>query len=71
MIRARSRTLQVGDTVNVRNFLTGDGWLSDIIREANRPLSFQIKLQDGRIVRQHIDHIIYRSNLQPAQASGN
>ena len=67
--RARSRTLQVGDTVNVRNFPTGDGWLPGIIMEENGPLSFQIKLQDGRMVRRHIDHIIYRSNSQPAQAS--
>ena len=56
--RARSRTLQVGDTVNVQNFPTGDGWLPGIIMEENGLLSFQIKLQDGRMVRRHIDHII-------------
>ena len=31
-------------------------------------LSFQIKLQDGRVVRRHIDHIIYRSTSQTTQA---
>ena len=49
--------------------MTGDGWLPGIIVEVNRPLSFQIKLQDVRMVRQHIDHIIYCSNSLPAQAS--
>ena len=49
--RARSQTSPVSDTVNVRNFPTGDGWLPGIIMEANGPLSFQIKLQDGRMVR--------------------
>ena len=48
--KARNRTLQVGDTVSVRNFPSGNGWLPDIIEERSGPLSFQIKLQDGRIV---------------------
>ena len=38
--RARSRTLQVGDTVNVRNFPAGNGWLPGIIEEETGPLSF-------------------------------
>ena len=66
--RARSRTFQVGDTVNVRNFATGNGWLPGIIEEETGSLSFQIKLQDGRVVRWHIDHIIYRSTSQTTQA---
>ena len=45
--RIRSRTLQVGDTVNVRNFPTGNGWLPGIIEEETGSLSFRIKLQDG------------------------
>ena len=64
--KARSRTLQVGDTVNVHNFPAGNGWLPGIIEEETRPLSFRIKLQDGQVVRHHIDHIIYRSILQIA-----
>ena len=60
--RAKSRTIQARNTVNVRNFPAGNGWLPGIIVEANGPLSFQIKLQDGRVVKQHIDHIIHCSN---------
>ena len=67
--RARSRTLQVGDTVNIRNFPAGNGWLPGIIEEETGPLSYRIKLQDGRVVRHHIDHIIYRSTSQIAQMS--
>ena len=48
--KARNRTLQVGDTVSVHNFPSGNGWLPGIIEERSGPLSFQIKLQDGRIV---------------------
>ena len=62
--KARNRTLQVGDTVSVRNFPSGNGWLPGIIEERSGPLSFQIKLQDGRIVRRHIDHIICRSSSE-------
>ena len=49
--RARRRTLEVGDTVNVYNFSTGDDWLPGSIVKANRPLSLQSKLQDGLMVR--------------------
>ena len=48
---SRLRTLQVGDNVQVRNFPTGNGWVPGIIIKASAPLSFQIKLQEGRIVR--------------------
>ena len=67
--RARSLTLQVGDKVNIHNFPAGNGWLPGIIEEETGPLSFRIKLQDGQVVRRHIDHIIYRSTSQIAQMS--
>ena len=37
---------------------TGDGWLPGAVEKTSGPLSFNIKLQDGRIVRCHIDHIL-------------
>ena len=44
-------------------FSTGDGWLTGTIEKASGPLLFNIKLQDGRTVRCHIDHIL----LHPKQ----
>ena len=67
--KARSQTLQVGDTVSVRNFPSGNGWLPGVIEERSGPLSYQIRLQDGRLVRRHIDHIIYRSSSEPTNTS--
>ena len=58
--RGQQRTLNVGDTVNIRNFATGDRWLPRSIVEASGPLSFCIQLEDGCLVRRHIDHIISR-----------
>ena len=63
--RSRQRICEVGDRVNVKNFPTGDNWLQGTIVKVSGPLSFQVKLQDGRIVRRHVDHIIQRSPQMP------
>ena len=55
--------------MSVRNFTTGDTWLPGIIVESRGLLSFQVKLQDGRTVRQHLDHIIYRPASQTFNGS--
>ena len=67
--KARERKFQVGDSVSVRNFTTGDTWLLGTIVESRGPLSFQVRLQDGRTVRRHLDHIIYRSTSQTFNGS--
>ncbi len=58
---AKSRLFQLGDAVSVRGFGTGLGkspnWLAGSVLEQTGPLSFQIELEDGRLVRRHIDHI--------------
>ena len=58
---SRHRTFQVGDGVQIRDFNTGNGWIPGTISKTNGPLSFNVKLQDGRIVCQHTDHILSRS----------
>ena len=63
--RSQQRIFEVGDRVNVKNFPTGDNWLQGTIVKVSGPLSFQVKLQDGRIVRRHVDHIIQRSPQMP------
>ena len=37
----------VGDNVQIRDFLTSNGWVPGVIEKASGPLSFHIKLQDG------------------------
>ena len=57
-IHAKGHLFVPGDTVYVQNFDRGSPniWLPGNITQAMGPLSFQIALSDGRIVR-HTDHI--------------
>ena len=59
-LKTKERTFQAGDTVSVCNF-PGDTWIQGIIDKPSDPLSFYVKLQDGRVIRQHTDHILTRS----------
>ena len=54
---AKDRTLRVGDTVFVMNFSGKTKWLHGVIVEQTGPVSFRIRLEDGRVVRRHIDHV--------------
>ena len=38
-----------------QNFGTGQRWMPAIIREVTGPVSFLMKLPDGRLVRRHQD----------------
>ena len=50
---AKERAFKKGDSVYAQNFGTGSKWLSAVIQEVTGPVSFLVKLQDGRIVRRH------------------
>ena len=54
---AKDRTLRLGDTVFVMNFSGKIKWLYGVIVEQTGPVSFRIRLEDGRVVRRHIDHV--------------
>ena len=54
---AKERELTIGTSVLVRNFPNDDSWLRGILKDKSGPLSFSIELDDGRIIRRHIDHI--------------
>ena len=54
---ANRRHFTIGDTVFVRDFPTGNKWLPGTVTQSKGPLSFLIKLADGRVFRRHIDHI--------------
>ena len=40
-----------------QNFGTGSKWLPSVVLEVTGPVSFLVKLQDGRLVRRHKDHL--------------
>ena len=53
---AKDRRIDEGDKVYVRNFSSGPCWLPGVVVSQSGPVSFVVKLQDGRTVRRHQDH---------------
>ena len=62
-VHARDRFFAKGDQVLVRDVLGGRGprWLSGVIVEQRGPVSFVVRLMDGRIFRRHQDHLRHRT----------
>ena len=65
---------------SMRAFSTGEpvyistpnkGWDSGLVSEINGPLSYTIKLNDGRQVKRHVDHIRKRSDYPGSNQSGS
>ena len=54
---AKARTFELNDPVFVKNPSSGPPWLSGHITEIRGPVSYTVKLTDGRVVRKHIDQI--------------
>ena len=54
---AKERELTIGTSVLVRNFPNDNSWLRGTLKDKSGPLSFTIELDDGRIIRRHLDHI--------------
>ena len=58
--RSKGESLNVEDTVYVRNFGQGSIWWEGKIINRQGPLTWLVKLTDGRIIQRHIDHIRIR-----------
>ena len=60
---AVSCTFLVGDNVYLRNFdaRSSDAWLPGVVSQLSGPRSVAVKLNDGRNVRCHFDHVKFRS----------
>ena len=69
--RSQHWTLKVGDKVSIKNFQARDSWLPGTIVKVSGPLSFHVELQDGRIIRRHVDHILLRSTPTPEEPNDN
>ncbi len=50
----------------IRNFLSNLRWMPGTIKGQQGPVSHEIKLDDGRVMRRHVDHIRSRfSSTKP------
>ena len=59
--KANDRCFKEGDTVFIRNFQSGDKWLPGVICQRTGPVSFVVKLVDGRERRCHQDQLQKRT----------
>ena len=55
--RAQERTFAETDRVYVQNFRRGETWLAGDNVQILGPVSFQVQLTDGRLVRHHQNQI--------------
>ena len=47
-----------GEEVYVRNFQqSGQSWIPGVISKATGPVSYQVELDNGQIIRRHQDHV--------------
>ena len=65
--RSRERHLEVGTNVFVRNYHHGDRWLPGCIEQRTGPVSFKVRLEDGRTRRCHQDQVRNRSVEMPQE----
>ena len=58
--KAKCWFFSVGEPIFARNFGTGHRWLSEDITEKARPVSFRVRLEDGRFRCCHQDQLRHR-----------
>ena len=59
----------------VKNFSGKEEWLPGIVSKVQGPLSYLILLDDGRVLRRHVDHVKLRETISepssgPAEPEG-
>lgn len=66
-LHARERQLKPGDNVYVKNFRSSSNqqWLPGVILTQSGPVSYVVKLIDGRVFRRHQDHVRLRHDKDP------
>ena len=60
--RSCQRIFEEGQAVSVVNFGRGDNWLEGVVRRQKGPLTYEVELKDGRILKRHIDYILDRQS---------
>ena len=60
-LRSRERNFETGENVFVRNYHHGDKWLPGVIEQKTGPVSYRVKLTNGKTRRCHQDQVRKRS----------
>ena len=67
----KHRFFRSGDAVFVCDLPSKKDWLSGTICRSLGTRSYLIRLEDGRTVRRHVDHLIARTKTDPSQSKHN
>ena len=67
--RSKTRCFSAGQLVMIRDFLSKQKWMAGTVKSQRGPVSYEIELEDGRIMRRHIDHI--RPRFPSNEPTGN
>ena len=72
--QSKSRDFLPGGNVWIRDFR--NKWISGVVLQSQGPLSYMIQLDDGTLVRRHVDHIRQRvvnpdSNTPTSSSTSN
>lgn len=67
---SKERRFFLREAVLVKNFLHRNSWLPGTVLKQSGPISYQVKLQDGKTIERHVDHLCqyseaYTSLRQP------
>ena len=60
--RSRERSFSPEEKVYVREAGNNSPWIAGVIESKLRSVHYDVKLEDGRLVKRHIDHIQPRSS---------
>ena len=52
------REFQLDQRVSIRNFSDNRKWVTGVVQSRIGPLTYLVKLQDGRLCKRHVDQII-------------
>jgi len=63
-VHCKDRQFCTGDSVFVKNFGRGLEWLPGVVDLIKGPVTYVVKLTDGRVVKRHVDHIRIRTSEQ-------
>ena len=61
-LHTKNKTFDVGDRVYAKNLCAGDQRFEGVVVDITGPLSYRVKLSDGRVLRRHQDHLRTRWN---------
>ncbi|XP_021364454.1 uncharacterized protein K02A2.6-like [Mizuhopecten yessoensis] len=68
---SKERNFTASDAVFIKNFAKGPKWLEGTIELRSGPVSYTVHLQDGRVMKRHVDHIRIRYSPDSTEVVDN